>query len=189
MASRHGKLDRVKFLLDKKLAGPNDQDPNYNGVSPLHWASLHDHNDVVKLLVNRGADPNRRAGNPSASALHWAARAGAVDSMKTMRNAGGNPKLPDGQGYNCLHLAVHGNQPKMTLHLLADAGMDVDAEDPMGRTPLIWAAYLGSSLDVVDILLKRKARVNLPDALKFTPLHWAVGVSSDEVLESCHLNH
>jgi palmitoyltransferase len=65
----------------------------------------------------------------------------------------------------------------MVLHLITDAGMDVDAEDPMGRTPLIWAAYLGSGSDVVDALLKKKARVNLPDALKFTPLHWAVGVS------------
>lgn len=181
MAARHGRIDRVRLLLDKKVAAVNQPDKNYGGATPLHWASLQGHERVVRLLCERGADPNGKAGNPSASPLHWAARAGQVKALKTLREFGGNPRLPDGQGYNCLHLAVQGNHPKMVQHLLSDAKMDVDGEDPMGRTPLIWACYLGSSSDVIDVLLKYKARINLPDALKFTPLHWAVGTAHYDV--------
>ncbi|KAI9031169.1 hypothetical protein DFJ74DRAFT_602414 [Hyaloraphidium curvatum] len=140
MAARHGYADRVRQLLDRKQATVNDTDTSYGGVTPLHWAALHNHAEIINLLLRRDADPNRKAGSPTASPLHWAARAGHVDAVKAMVNRGGNPKIADGQGYNCLHLAVHGNHPKMVTYLLADAGMDVNSEDPLGRTPLIWWA-------------------------------------------------
>ena len=56
VASMEGNLEMVKFILDNEKVQINHQDKM--GQSPLFLAVLGENNDVAKLLMKKGADPN-----------------------------------------------------------------------------------------------------------------------------------
>jgi Ankyrin repeats (3 copies) len=52
-------------------------------------------------------------------------------------------------------------------------GVDINECDEQGFTALHWAAYYGYE-DLLLLLLKRKAKIDIQDTYGFTPLHYAV---------------
>ena len=142
---------------------------------------------VVKLLLAKGAktDPNKNPGNES-SALIEAATAGDVEIMRLLIahgadvKAAGQPALAMAifnQCTKCLELLIAGKPAQAAytgalgetaitgdvnaIRRLLDLGADVNAVDPAGRTPLLYAA--GSDLlplDAVKLMVERGADVN-----------------------------
>lgn len=143
---------------------------------------------VVKLLLEHGAktDPNTNPVGES-SALIEAATAGDPEIMQLLIARGANVKAAGQPALamaianhctKCLDLLVAGKPDKAaytgalgesaifadanTVRRLLDLGADVNAVDPAGRTPLMYAA--GSDLvplDVVKLLVARGANVNV----------------------------
>ncbi|XP_023217380.1 uncharacterized protein LOC111619796 [Centruroides sculpturatus] len=58
LASRCGSVKMCKMILDTGRINVNIQDEG--GWTPIVWASEHKHIDVIRLLLERGADPNIR---------------------------------------------------------------------------------------------------------------------------------
>lgn len=117
-----------------------------------------------------------------ATPLQWAARywnkllnhrEGHLQVVLLLHEYGANIHFIDSQGYNSLHLAVHGKKPDMLLLLLALGG-NIDSKDSFGRTPLMWACYAGDNDDLVLVLLEWGADLNIRDVTGYTALHWAV---------------
>ena len=69
-AVKSGDLCRVESLLDTDNAFVNRADGS--GATPLHYAALGGHKDVVKLLVKRGGDLNCVDGRFGATPGGWA---------------------------------------------------------------------------------------------------------------------
>jgi ankyrin repeat protein len=61
----------------------------------------------------------------------------------------------------------------MMVYLIA-VGLDIDTKDSLGRTPLMWTAYQGNSIQGMKELIKSDATIDLIDTTGFTALHWAV---------------
>jgi ankyrin repeat protein len=59
---------------------------NAEGGTPLHAAVPHP--DIVRLLLERGADPNARDKGDNALPLHFAAGGGPIESVQTLIDAG-----------------------------------------------------------------------------------------------------
>jgi len=53
-AAKQGDLERVKGILetDDRLANLRDE----SGATPLHYAAMNGHRQIVQLLLERGAD-------------------------------------------------------------------------------------------------------------------------------------
>ena len=100
-------------------------------------------------------------------------RSGHVQLVAFLAQQNASLSIQDNQGYNPLHLAVHGSQPFMVL-LLLGLKMHVDSLDFYKRTPLMWACYSGSSIESIQVLLSWDPDLDLRDTTGYTALHWAV---------------
>jgi len=69
-AAQAGDLNTLKVHLSKDKELVNKQDAN--GWTPLHEATRGGHLDMVKYLIEQGADPNIKTGGEGGTALWWA---------------------------------------------------------------------------------------------------------------------
>ena len=69
-AAQFGDLDALKGQIDKDKNLVNKRDAN--GWTPLHEATRGGYLDVVKFLIENGADPNMTTGDKGGSTLWWA---------------------------------------------------------------------------------------------------------------------
>ncbi|WP_067832395.1 ankyrin repeat domain-containing protein [Actinomadura kijaniata] len=90
--------------------------------------------------------------------------AGDTESVLALLDAGFDPHVRDAQRRTLLH-HVHRVDHRMLLPRLLAAGLDVNAEDGAGRTPLMPAVGDHGSPDVVRALLEAGARVDVADHL------------------------
>jgi ankyrin repeat protein len=162
--------------------------------TPLMIAARRPGNSAtVKLLLERGANANPNA-HPAAesSPLLEAATAGDAASLELLLGRGaevkdaGQPALEMAVTMRCSkcvamlaarHLSKQDYSVALpnvaslgdvgAVRLMLDNGADVNAIDPLGRTPLMYAAASDlQSLDVVKLLVERGADVNAKDGHK-----------------------
>jgi ankyrin repeat protein len=101
--------------------------------------------DIVKAILDKGANINARDDKGS-SALTWAA---FMDSSEVVQLL-----ISRGAIYDLSFAAISGY--KVEVKRFLDAGVDVNATDGLGWTPLIYAAQKGHA-GVVELLLERGA--------------------------------
>lgn len=108
------------------------------GMTPLLWAAHWDDLDMVKCLLDAGADA-KLANRFGGTALHEASTFGDVAMMEALIKAGADPNAVRGQGDTPLMVAVHSAKPD-AVNLLLEHGAQVDARDGWyGETPLMIA--------------------------------------------------
>ncbi len=84
-ATRKGDLAKVKALLDKGVSANAKSD---YGQTPLFFACDRGYLEIVKLLVDRGADVNVEDTFYHASPLSWAAQKDRVEIVKLLLDHG-----------------------------------------------------------------------------------------------------
>ena len=123
----------------------------------------------MKMLLDAGADVN------VVTKGRWMLEdAAAVFRNKEMADlialarAEADPKR---HGGSALYWAVWGCDEKQTRALL-DLGVDLNARDKLGRTPLIVAGWRGLE-KLAALLIEKGADPKARDTDGVTPLHWA----------------
>ena len=108
--------------------------------------------------------------------IHNAARLADVAASRRELAKGVSPNiLSPGRWRPLHHLCSRGDNPEARvdcLHVLLEAGANVNAPNVHQNTPLHLAAVRGYA-NVVAALLEAGADVNRGDHSNFTPLHWA----------------
>lgn len=145
-----GDITRANDLLD---AGA-DVNANRNGSTALMWASNGGHIDIVKLLLDRGSDPNLKD-EYSSAALIEASRFGFTEIVKLLLDHGADPNIRDNDGGGALIWAAS-NGHSDTIRLLIKHGADPDLADSDGWTALMEAALNGYP-DTMAMLIQYNA--------------------------------
>ncbi|MDG2089761.1 MAG: ankyrin repeat domain-containing protein [Gammaproteobacteria bacterium] len=133
-----------------------------DGMSALFWAVYHEQEDIVRLLLDAGADTNV-ANRYGLTPLIQSSLNGNGQIISLLLDAGANPNAVSLQGDTALMNAAKAG----TLHgvqSLLDAGADVDARDTHAyQTALMWATA-SNSVAVVSLLIESGADVNARSA-------------------------
>lgn len=189
----NGKLDVAMFLLEK---GADPNIANQFGIAPL-WATVDaqwaertwypapslseqktNHLDLLKALLERGADPNAKLlrkpwyrtmhgdwANPAGATAFWlAAKANDVAAMKILVAGGANPALRGDDGVPPLQIAAGwGLEPQVTnfapdqrvaalRYLVEELNADVNSRDKKGYTPLHGAALTANNAAILYLV-------------------------------------
>jgi hypothetical protein len=86
-ACRAGDVERLRELLDERPELVRERDAD--GSTGLHAAVAH--LACVRLLLERGADPDARDAGDNASPLHFAAGYGHAETVRALLDAGADP--------------------------------------------------------------------------------------------------
>jgi ankyrin repeat protein len=151
------------------------------GETVLMLASYTGNVDAVKLLLDRGANPNVQQARGQ-SALMWAASEGHTKVVELLLARGADPALasvastrperrPPG-GMTALLFAAR--QGKLdTARALLDGGANVDQASADNTSPLL-IAIVNGHYALASMLIERGANPNIADANGRTPLYAAI---------------
>ncbi|KAF8420375.1 hypothetical protein EV426DRAFT_706146 [Tirmania nivea] len=148
------------------------------GDTPLHCASEYGHQEIAKLLIERGADI-AAAGGGGYTPLHCASEYGHQEIAKLLIERGADIAAAGGDGYTPLHCASeYGHQE--FAKLLIERGADIAAAGGDGYTPLHCASEYGHQ-EIAKLLIERGADIAAAGGDGDTPLHCASGNGHQEI--------
>ena len=105
--------------IRQRIADSNDIDEfDFKGWTGLHWALVREVPEVISLLLELGADPNRPT-DSGRIPLNIAMRSGQGDAVKLLLNAGANAQQADIDGKTPLMVGRDGKYPELTKLLNA----------------------------------------------------------------------
>jgi ankyrin repeat protein len=156
-AAEAGQVDLVKKLVSKganvnaltnKASGPKSKFSQYfvnlrlsGEVPPLLLAAKNNHVDVMRVLIEAGADPKLKA-QDGTTLLLAAAGSGHAEAARYAYEFDKDVKAVDNDGRTAMHESMTGTaqipQPELVelVQYLADIGVPMDELDKRGRTPI-----------------------------------------------------
>ena len=160
-AAYSGDLGRVRELLDQDPAlanRPSDYVTYYAcSGTPLRNAAAGGHLEIVKLLLERGADPNlpEEGIAPRGHALYSAVYHGHFDIARLLLEKGAYPNPPVESSADALSIAIKNSDQKM-IELLASYGAARSVEI---------MAYYGDVSTAAAVFAANPALADDPEAL------------------------
>ncbi len=107
---------------------------------------------------------------------------GDYESCKCLLDAGADVNLCDKNGFSALHVAAQEGHTNVCMLLCIHPSIKIDSKNVTGTTPLTLAVQDGR-IEVIKVLIKYGANVNLPTQQGWTPLHFASSHGQKEALE------
>jgi len=149
LAAKSGRENILKLLLDHG-ADINARDTKYNNYSALDQAVWKGEQDIVRILLERGADHG--------CALHNAAANDQLGMVELLLAEGVDIDTRDEDGYTALTDAAMEGQQKIVIFLL-ERGADINARNNAGDSALDRAIQCGQE-EIARILVDHGADFN-----------------------------
>ena len=149
--------------------------------TPLFEAVDRGHKDVVQLLLNAGADPDKgkRKGR---TPLNIASYYGHIDVVKMLLDKGAKPNMADEYGITPLYQAAAAANTEI-VQLLLDSRANPNVGDTEDKfTPLHYAAVFGHQV-LVQALLDSGADINEVEKQGLTALHRAAYFGREDAVQ------
>ena len=196
-----------KYCLSPLTCTVDLDEKDVNQKTPLFYAAYNGHADVVRLLIDQGANVNSSKGFGGMTVLMAAVSKGHAKSCELLIDAGVDIHAVDDNeetalmtaelyGYTDIILML---EPPSIAHLhrsaeqgyvkgiqsCLDAKIDLDAEDAGGYTALFHAALNGHNevLTVLHLLIQAEANINTRNDHAVTPLMAAAYSGHTEIVK------
>jgi ankyrin repeat protein len=182
-AARKGNFEITNLLLDRKASV---QAEDIEGWTPLIWALKTRRSKVAQLLLDHGADKDLKGNKKEEqleSAIIWACNEGDVEFVKLLLSFGTNINAVAAKTKSTPLIEASREGKAQVVQLLLEKGASVDAQDRYKSTALHEAIRKGHEelQNVVTMLLKAKANIDLPNISGETPLFLAVRNNNEDI--------
>lgn len=188
-AAKNNHANMLRIMIDKGAnVNVTEDAPALIGATPLHEACVVGNGDIVRLLMEAGADDSL-ATQEGETPAHFIAqekqkykpvpsesRTSIIKALKhtdSQRNDGKTPAM-------LAQMLDYNSAVEMTMALL-DKEIDVNKTDNMGNTVLLLHIDRICHKDTVKELIKAGADVNAKNRAGNTPLHIALNRRNDMV--------
>ena len=118
--AKRGDLEAVGRLLESGV--DVDTEDNKHHATALMWAAHEGHPDIVRLLIEHGAEINKRKAT-SETALWFAAQKGQLEAMKVLVQHGADVNIIDREDGSALDIARNNGHLEI-VDYLRQAGAD-----------------------------------------------------------------
>ncbi|KAK3762464.1 hypothetical protein RRG08_009852 [Elysia crispata] len=173
-AIRRGNLDKVKEVLESGDVHPDAQDEK--DFSALVAAGLKENFEAMELLLEHGADVNRKDASGKTPLIHAASR-DLLETVKWLCAHGAVTDTLDKSGMAAIHHAVDGGFVKIVEWMLDQSdkyGFDIEqVETSGGMTPLNRCANMtpdSKAYELAASLQLRGANMSAKAYNNYTPL-------------------
>jgi Ankyrin repeats (3 copies) len=168
----------------RELVGKNPElvrSANKQGWTGLHAAAQHGHTEIVRLLLQHGADPNAREPGDHTYPLHWAAAHGHVDTVRALLDAGTEVHgVGDDHALDVIGWATVFRSPGESWHEI------VSLLVARGARHHIFSAIATGDPDVIRDVVRRDPRSLERRGSRFedgrTALHFAMSLNRYDIL-------
>lgn len=155
----------MEFLLNNSASIHAKDD---GGLLSLHNACSFGHADVVRLLLQAGANPNTRD-NWLFTPLHEASSKGKIDVCLALLQSGADTNLRNSENKTPLDLA--------------DSNTKLILTGEYRKMELLEAARLGDEDRLLALLTPLNVNCHASDGRKSTPLHLAAGYNRIRIVQ------
>ncbi|KAL8780135.1 MAG: hypothetical protein Q9213_006619 [Squamulea squamosa] len=159
IAAKAGSSISIRNLLEQNAVDLNATDRT--GNSALMHAAMKDQHEIVRQLLDAGANPSMKDQDGGTALLRAIDRGNTAVVEIMLDHDSVDDSIRDNSGRTLLHGAATTGRADIT-ELLMKKGLDKDAQDKNGKTPLHEASRTGEA-DVVTMLLAAGANKTIKD--------------------------
>jgi len=146
-ACKNGQKGIVEAFVKK--GGINYNKRDQAGCTALFYACMKGARDIVKILIDNGADVSL-ANNESIAPLHAVSKSGNKEIMKLLIDSGADVNFTDKYGKSPLIYTLQENRTEAAKYLIS-LGADISVKDNEGHTALDYATAHGLR-DIIPLL-------------------------------------
>lgn len=169
-AARGGHDAVLNLLID---ANADLGQPCHGGMRALHHACNTINEGSIRTLVNAGADVNIKDDNGN-TPLFWCASRGVLACANIVLAANADHKAVNNDGSTLLHRSAANGHVMMCKFWVTKKGLDINAKDSRGDTPLHLASRCGIG-PTIAVLVECGADKSIQNNLGKTPVELANG--------------
>ncbi|VGO19705.1 ankyrin repeat domain-containing protein [Pontiella sulfatireligans] len=163
-------------VFNHLLLGADVNEPNKQGWTPLHFATVRGKTACAEVLIAKGATLDPRTGTKK-TPLHFAGERGFFEITELLVESGADLTAQDDEGWSPLHYAAEKDKVDVAAYLI-EQGAEVDMPSTRGGTPL-HEASASASPEMIKLLLKNGADKNIKAANGKTPLDYAIELGNE----------
>lgn len=137
------------------------------GSTALHWGAFNGDLEMVKLLVQKGADINHKT-DQGISTLSISVQQGHLEVIRYLIEQGADIHAKNEDGYTAFHWSVEGGHIDVVKYFV-EQGTDIGLQGINGNTPLHFSAEKGY-LDCLKYLCEQGADIHAKNKWGYTAL-------------------
>jgi ankyrin repeat protein len=143
------------------------KDYRFKGLSLLEIAVLKEKIEIVKYLLEKGADPNKKLSTTGNTLLYHSMVTNDIELVKILLDGGANPNIKNKDGkYAPLHEAVVYNKIELVKTLLSSPLIDVNIKITGTNDTPLSVVLPTQNIKMIDLLLS--AGANEPKIYKLS---------------------
>jgi ankyrin repeat protein len=149
------------IMLQFVVGETDDESPStVTDYTALHFAAIHGHLEVTRILLNSGANVNAVTDTGDTALIHACAR-NFVEVARLLLQHHADPNICDIYDISSLHMAANNGNMELA-ELLLDNGADPNVHAPDSHSPL-HMAVTKRNYNIAELLLSYGADPNFVD--------------------------